>query len=149
MSFTFGAIIILNIEKKSAEKSYFCWECCKQGLKRNKFVIMGIEPWYWFQEVREKQKYHGEFDHVIDTSGTDVLCTIPALINQKQNKTRARMHRWSVAMLRNNTGAPGCQQIETSSWAMERGRFAIGCDWNLWLTWENLKNQLVPVCPGS
>lgn len=56
---------------------------------------MGIEPWYWFHEDREKQKYHAEFDRIIDTSGIDVLCTIPALINQKQNKTRTRMHRWS------------------------------------------------------
>lgn len=56
---------------------------------------MGIEPWYYFHEVREKQKYHGEFDPIIDTSGIDVLFTIPVLINQKQNKTRTRMHRWS------------------------------------------------------
>lgn len=34
----------LKYREKSAEKYYFCWECCKQGLKRNKFVIMGIEP---------------------------------------------------------------------------------------------------------
>lgn len=56
---------------------------------------MGIEAWYWFHEGRGKQKCHGEFDHIMDTSGTDVLCTIPVIINQKQNKTQTRMHHWS------------------------------------------------------
>lgn len=48
---------------------------------------MGIEAWYWFHKGKQKQKYHGEFDHFMDASSIDVLCTISALINQKQNKT--------------------------------------------------------------
>lgn len=56
---------------------------------------MGIEVWYWFHKGRQKQKYQGEFDQIIGTSGTVVLYTILVLVNQKQNKHVTRMHHWS------------------------------------------------------
>ena len=55
---------------------------------------MGIEVWYWFHRGKQKQKHHGEFDHIMGTSGIDVLCTISVLINQKQNKALTRKHHW-------------------------------------------------------
>lgn len=43
-SLTFGVMIILNTEKKTVVKSVtFAGNGVKQALKRNKFVIMGIE----------------------------------------------------------------------------------------------------------
>lgn len=56
---------------------------------------MGIEAWYWFHKDKQKQKHHGECEHIIGTSAGDVLCTISVLINQKQNKALMRKHHWS------------------------------------------------------
>jgi hypothetical protein len=138
-------------KKKIAGKCSICWEYCKGPVKKQ-FVIMGIEAWYWFHKGKQKQKCHGEFDHTMGISGIDVLCTIPVLMNQKQNKTLMRKPHWFHSTYSEITlSLHHVSKLGSIFWGMGvvKRWFAIYCNWSPWLIWENLKNQLLSVCPGS
>lgn len=135
--------------EKSAGNCSICSECFKGSVKKQ-FVIMGIKAWYWFHKGKQKQKHHGEYDHITVTSGIDVLCIISELINRMQNKILKRMHHW----FSNKCSEMILRLHHVSKLGSFCGGGVEGVVFSLLqfesLTHkENVKKQLLSVCPGS